>query len=112
MEIKNQKFLLDFEQLIGYIVYELEQVKDSSLDFDFNEEVLSIDAPEGFFIINRQIFLQEIWLSSPISGPYHFKLEGDTFTTSKGTLLFPLLSKELGISFDSKSFSTFLKKEH
>lgn len=43
-------------------------------DVSFSNNVLQIkDIPQSrTFVINRQPFRKEIWLSSPISGPYHF----------------------------------------
>ena len=42
-------------------------------DFDVLDELVKIQFSNNkIIIINRQASLEEIWLSSPISGPVHF----------------------------------------
>ena len=37
--------------------------------------VLEIDTTEGKFVLNKQAPKHQIWLSSPISGPWHFDMK-------------------------------------
>ena len=39
--------------------------------------VLEIDTTEGKFVLNKQAPKHQVWLSSPISGPWHFDMVKD-----------------------------------
>ena len=45
---------------------------NDEFDVDFREEVLMIETNKGEFVINYHSSANQIWLSSPISGPHHF----------------------------------------
>ena len=68
--------------------------KNSELEIDFSGEVVKIDSTLGCHVINRNIAAKEIWLSSPESGPHHFRYMNDRWVTSSGIELYSLLKQE------------------
>jgi frataxin len=67
--------------------------------------------PHGHYVVNKQPPNQQIWISSPISGPSRFGYSGPT---SGGGTLGALLDKEIkdileGSSIDGKWEGTGLK---
>merc|ERR1719273_2245090 len=74
-------------------------VTDDDFDFKTASGVLNIDfGSKGVFVINKQAPNRELWLSSPISGPYHFQYnrEHSKWISSKdGTCLFDVLNSEI-----------------
>lgn len=93
-EIKNfdYKVKLVIEELIDKIE---QQDVNFEVELEYASEVLTIDVDGRIFVVNKHAPLQEIWLASPISGPYHFKEINDTWKDSKGNLLKNVLSEEL-----------------
>ena len=81
---------------IDKIVDQIE-IQDISYQFDIDyfDQVLSINMGNQVFIINKQRPLQEIWLASPISGPYHFKNINNSWQDKEGNKIIDILSKEL-----------------
>ena len=71
---KTKEFCKNYDLVINEIIDKLE-AKDvrEELEIDYEMFVLKINTKNGCFILNRQITLFEIWLSSPVSGPYHFR---------------------------------------
>ncbi|KAI5189931.1 frataxin [Nematocida sp. AWRm77] len=51
---------------------------------------------KGVYVVNRQPPKKEIWLSSPVSGPYHFQYRDAVWKDGRNNELFSLLRKELG----------------
>ena len=86
---------------LSYIVDEIEsQDSGGLLDVDFNSDIINIATQDGMFVINKHSAAQEIWLSSPISGPYHFANMQGEWKSKTGTDLFEILSKELHLNFN------------
>lgn len=50
---------------------------------------------KGVYVVNRQPPKKEIWLSSPVSGPYHFQYHNDKWTDARNNELFAVLNGEL-----------------
>ncbi len=71
-------------------------------DIELSEGVLSLELEDGgVYLINRHIPLQQIWLSSPQSGAWHFApSEGGNWISTRGEKLsiFDILNKELNPS--------------
>ncbi|KAH9385627.1 frataxin [Nematocida major] len=60
------------------------------------DNVISVEVPgAGVFVINRQPPKREIWLSSPLTGPYHFKSIQNKWIDSRGRDLLSIISKEI-----------------
>lgn len=77
-----------------------EQDVDSKIDVELQDGILTIETEVGIFVINKQTSVKEIWLSSPISGPYHFIYKDGWWTNSQKIELISLLSKELSIKLN------------
>jgi iron donor protein CyaY len=91
----------DFAQEVEEIIYKIaETIEDSdpegTIDVDLNDGILMLITDAGTFVINKQSSAKEIWLSSPISGPYHFAPNEERWC-SKGVELFEVLTTELKI---------------
>ena len=75
-----------------------EQDQECEFDIDLNNNILSIIGKVGTYVINTQSVVQEIWLSSPISGPYHFKYLNKKWVSKNGHDLANILKQELNIT--------------
>ena len=75
-----------------------EQDTEEIIEADILDEILTITLPDKKqYVINKQSYTQQIWLSSPYSGAYHFDYnEGkNVWLARKSEELRQLLSKEL-----------------
>src|SRR4051812_26479982 len=89
------------EQALYHIAETIEKEdKDCLLDVDFFGDIINITTSQGVFVINKHSAAKEIWLASPVSGPYHFKLEDDLWKSKGGDDLLTVLSTELHIKFE------------
>lgn len=68
------------------------------LDVDMDSGVLQIETPDGAtFILNKHTSSLEIWLSSPVSGAWHFRASPDgRWRATRGGAQAPELAKLLG----------------
>jgi iron donor protein CyaY len=87
------------EKTIADIAEQIElQDKEYRFEIDMLGDVLSIKTKSGEYILNKHTAAREIWLASPISGPYHFayKDKGEWMNKTDAKLHL-LLSRELGL---------------
>jgi CyaY protein len=97
--MNDKEFALEVSRIINFIAETIEENDpDGDIDVDINGDILNIVTNDGVFVINRQPSLKEIWLSSPISGPYHFAYDGKKWRSSAGYELFLILSQDLQMS--------------
>eukprot|EP00768_Dysnectes_brevis_P000224 gnl/Dysnectes_brevis/1048_a1168_4597.p1 GENE.gnl/Dysnectes_brevis/1048_a1168_4597~~gnl/Dysnectes_brevis/1048_a1168_4597.p1 ORF type:complete len:137 (-),score=2.48 gnl/Dysnectes_brevis/1048_a1168_4597:75-455(-) len=69
---------------------------DPDCDVDISDGVLQYESDNGVYILNRNIPFQQLWLSSPISGPSHWALGTEWTNTADSSIsLSPLLESEL-----------------
>lgn len=77
----------------------LEELSESfpQLDVELNQGILTLDVPpHGSYVINKQPPNKQIWLSSPVSGPFRYDLIGNKWITLRdNSALTTLLQKEL-----------------
>ncbi len=93
---------IEFLQKVEKIIYKIaETIEDADpngeIDIDLNDGILTLITNHGTFIINKQSVAKEIWLSSPISGPYHFAFKDEMWLSRDNVELFDILTKELQI---------------
>ncbi|ABV73706.1 frataxin-like protein [Rickettsia canadensis str. McKiel] len=100
--MNNAEFSKIAETTIAYIVEKIEeQDKEASIDVDLQGDILNLDTDKGIYVINKQSAAKEIWLSSPVSGPYHFFYEQGKWRNRAGLELIIILADELGIDFSN-----------
>ncbi|WPY00449.1 Putative frataxin superfamily CyaY-like iron donor protein [Candidatus Trichorickettsia mobilis] len=103
--LKNNKMhLIEFsniaEQVLLFIADTIESFdSDGLIDVDFNNDMINISTDKGIFIINKHSASMQIWLASPISGPYHFSYANGKWYSHAGSELFEILTNELQIIF-------------
>ncbi|WP_316353958.1 iron donor protein CyaY [Candidatus Trichorickettsia mobilis] len=88
------------EQVLLFIADTIESLDhDGSIDIDFNNDMINISTNKGIFVINKHSASMQIWLASPISGPYHFSYTNGKWRSHTGSELFEILTNELQIQF-------------
>lgn len=96
--MNNSEFSKIAETVIAHIAYRIEE-QNQDIDVDLQSDILNIDTADGTYVINKQSAAKEIWLSSPVSGPYHFFYEQGKWKNKTGLELMSILTDELGINF-------------
>ena len=100
----DNEFLAMAEQILSHLAYFIEDHDpNGELEVDFNHDILTIVNSSGTFVLNKQSALKEIWLSSPISGPYHFAHRNNSWYSKSGHNLYKVLSRELKIDLQELS---------
>lgn len=96
--INDKDFEKEVTRIINLIATIIEDNdKTGNIDVDINGDILNITTEFGIFVLNKQASVKEIWLSSPVSGPYHFLHDGKAWTSKSGKELYSVLSKDLDI---------------
>ncbi len=97
----NVKFAKLAEHTILLIADTIEtEDKNCLIDVDLHGDILILTTDQGIFIINKHSVAQEIWISSPISGPYHFGYIAGRWQSKSSDDLIDILVQELKINFD------------
>lgn len=94
-------FISVADQLLDNIA-DIIEAKDSAgvFDVEYGSGVLTITTQEhNIYVLNKQTSKKEIWLSSPVSGPYHFGQTNGIWQDGKKNQLLEVLTKELKINF-------------
>ena len=88
------------DKLFDYIVRTIEKYDpDGKIDIDFRGDILHLETGFGLFILNKQSVAKEIWMVSPVSGPYHFGYSDGMWKSKSGIDILNTLSTELAIPF-------------
>ena len=96
--INEKDFTREVTRIINLIAQTIEDYDTAgNIDVDINGDILNITTQSGLFVLNKQLSVKEIWLSSPISVPYHFLYYGKTLKSKLVKDLFSVLSKDLEI---------------
>ena len=76
-------------ELLDDILDKLEVIEDSMEGFEVNASgdgvIHVIVADKGTWVLNKQTPSRQIWLSSPITGPTHYKMVDDEVISLVGT---------------------------
>lgn len=92
------------EQLLLFITDTIEITDiEGMIDIDLHGDILNLTTNQGVFVLNKHSAAKEIWLASPISGPYHFANSDEGWQTKSGIKLLDILTKELNIDFNSNA---------
>jgi CyaY protein len=92
-----KNFDLVITDLLQNISDALERDGGDDIDIIESDGMLTITTLLGVFVINRQSVMQEVWLSSPITGPYHFAYKDANWVDKNNNNLLTILEKELKI---------------
>jgi iron donor protein CyaY len=99
--MRDTEFVKESEKTLYQIAENIESVDtECMIDVDLHDGILTLETDQGVFVVNRQSAAKEIWLSSPISGPYHFVFQEGRWKTQSDDLL-ELLSKELNLKIEN-----------
>ena len=98
--MEDSEFAKEVEEILNYIAEVVEaNDPESEFEIDIRDGILHLITTCGVFVINKQSAVKEIWLSSPLSGPYHFAKKDSSWCSRNGAQLYEILSKELNINF-------------
>ena len=98
--MQDSEFNVKVKAILDSLVEDIEdQDQECKIDIDLNDGILTLITDSGTFVINKQSGAKEIWLSSPISGPYHFTYLDNLWKSRNGSELFTVLTNELNIKF-------------
>lgn len=93
---KSDSFSTFASKTIEYISDQIEdQDEIGIIDVDYLGDILKLLTSRGEYVINKHSAAKEIWLASPISGPYHFYDDNGQWVNKHGVELLSLLEKEL-----------------
>jgi frataxin len=100
--MEPSKFDAQAEALLAKLFAAIDADLGDVLDVDFNHGILEIELPDdaGVYVLNKHGPSSEVWLSSPRSGAWHFRLSPDRkWRSTRGGDIAPelveLLSGEL-----------------
>ena len=95
--IQHDSFSPLASKAIAYISDQIEdQDEKGIIDVDYLGDILKLLTTKGEYVINKHSAAKEIWLASPISGPYHFHHYNNKWINKHGAELMSLLELELG----------------
>jgi frataxin len=89
-----------FESLADSLLAALEEGIGTHADAELQGGVLTVEAPDGTWLVNKHAPTRQIWLSSPKSGARHYAYDagsGQWKDTRNGPDLIGHLSIELGV---------------
>jgi iron donor protein CyaY len=96
--MQENEFVDLAEKTIAGVAEQIEaHDKDYRFEVDMLGDVLSIKTDRGEYIINKHTAAREIWLASPVSGPYHFAYKEGVWVNKIGVELKGLLARELSV---------------
>jgi len=109
MPIKDYKRIA--EHFLESLSEQIEILDDERIDdINYSDGILTISTIEkGIYVLNKQTPNRQIWLSSPISGPYRFDFEGDA-QSGEGAWSNSRTDQEL-LGLLSEEFSQILQKD-
>lgn len=90
----------NFENIASNIlsnIADIIETKDPEgiVEVDYLSDILKIETEKGPFIINKHSAAKQIWLASPISGPYHFDPKNGKWINRDNKDLYQILNSEL-----------------
>jgi frataxin len=72
-------FLKASDDFLAKVEGVFDEINDPAIeDLDLASGVLEVTTRSGKFVINRQAPNKQLWLSSPLSGPHHYDLVGES----------------------------------
>ncbi|MGV2431883.1 MAG UNVERIFIED_CONTAM: iron donor protein CyaY [Rickettsiaceae bacterium] len=74
---------------------------EAIIDMDATTDIIKLETPKGQYVINKHSAAKQIWLASPISGPYHFSYIDNKWMNKDKVDLLEILSEELSQFFET-----------
>lgn len=94
--MSDKNFEKSAVKALSYITDTVEESDEEYiLDVNSQSDILKIETPKGPFIINKHSAAKQVWLASPISGPYHFDPKDGKWINRDNIDLYQLLNNEL-----------------
>ena len=108
MKLDESRFTVLADEFLERIADIIDEALGDRIDVDFQHGILTLSLENGGqYVINKHGPNREIWLSSPVSGAWHFAPnDGDWISTREPrALLSILLADELVVFGERLSFS-------
>jgi len=97
-EAESEETLDELTGRFEEIIDQCDHLMDSDVSYESGVLTVSFGSPYGTYVINKQTPNQQIWLSSPRSGPKRYDLvNGQWIYKHDGKALRDLLSEEISI---------------
>jgi CyaY protein len=101
--MQKSEFSKVAEQTLLLITETIEtEDKEGLIEIDFQSDIINLITDLGTYVINKHSAAKEIWLASPISGPYHFFYVSGSWKSKTNIDLLEVLERELKIHFNQK----------
>lgn len=99
MQPKTPDFETKASRFLENLAENLDGQVGDVVDVDLSGGVLTLELLDGRqYVINKHQPMQQVWLSSPVSGAWHFDPNGNDWLATKGSGSFSqMLSEELSI---------------
>ena len=98
----SQTGVNDFRDIANNAILEIIETidrydQDYVLDVEVQSDIIKINIPvsDKQYVLNKHINYREIWLASPISGPYRFGYKNGKWLDKNAVDMAALLTKEL-----------------
>lgn len=103
MSLSESRFHAVADELLQTVVEAVDTKIGDTAEVDLIGGVLTIDlGPKGQYVVNKHAPNRELWLSSPVSGAWHFQYDADAdawcSTRDRATVMTAVLERELGVS--------------
>lgn len=101
MSMDESRFHILADTLLQDLVDAIDEAVGDDLDVDLQGGVATVDMGEGHqYVINKHAPMRQIWVSSPVSGAWHFAFDEASqswrSTRDPGAELRALLGGEIG----------------
>ena len=86
-------------QTLDAIADAVENTLGDAYSVDWAGEILTLEDAQGKqYVLNKHTPTEQLWLSSPVSGAWHFVWQNDTWVSTRGTTtLDNILEEEIQI---------------
>ena len=98
MELDESRFAALADRLLERLADAIDEQLGDEVDAEAQGGILTLSLPGGGqYVINKHASNREVWLSSPVSGAWHFAWDGEAWISTRAprTSLVPLLEGEL-----------------
>lgn len=105
MTISESRFNAIADEFLEELADRVDEELGDALDVEMQEGIVTIAGEGGQYVINKHLPNRQIWLSSPVSGAWHFDYDevGAEWVSTRGAniTLTGLMSRELAAATGS-----------